>query len=147
MTIYIASDHAGFVLKELVVTYLSENGYNVINMGTSSAANPVDYPDFAHAVVRALDTDREAYGILICGTGIGMSIAANRFPHIRATLCQTEQEAMLARQHNNANIICLGARIIDAEQAFLCVKQFMTTDFDGGRHQNRLDKIKNNIQI
>ncbi len=142
MTVYIASDHAGFALKELIVNDLNEKGYHVIDMGTSSATESVDYPDFAHAVVQALETDCGAQGILICGTGIGMSITANRFPHIRAALCHSDHDALAARQHNNANILCLGERTTDKNQALDFVDIFLTTSFDKGRHQQRLDKIK-----
>lgn len=142
MTVYIASDHAGFTLKKLIINDLNEKGYPVIDMGTSSATESVDYPNFAHAVVDALEMEPSAQGILICGTGIGMSIAANRFSHIRAALCHSDHDARAARQHNNANILCLGERTTDKDRALDFVHIFLTTPFDKGRHQQRLEKIK-----
>ena len=141
MNIYIASDHAGVNLKQNVKQYLDEKGYRVTDEGADDSSTSVDYPDFAHKVVQQLKEDPHARGILICGTGIGMSIAANRFAHIRAALCHSFDEAKLARQHNNANIMCLGARTNETADVLSWVDAFLATEFDGGRHQNRLDKL------
>ncbi len=141
MNVYIASDHAGVNLKQNVKQHLEEKGYLVIDEGSDDSNASVDYPDFAHTVVQQLKAEPHAYGILICGTGIGMSIAANRFSHIRAALCHSLDEAKLARQHNNANILCLGARTNETVDVLSWVDAFLTTEFDGGRHQNRLDKL------
>lgn len=141
MNVYIASDHAGIDLKQSIKPYLEEKGYRIIDEGWDDSNTSVDYPDFAHKVVQHLKTDPHAYGVLICGTGIGMSIAANRFPHIRAALCHSLDDAKRARQHNNANILCLGARTNEAVDVLSWVDAFLTTEFDGGRHQNRLDKL------
>jgi ribose 5-phosphate isomerase B len=111
-----------------------------IDMGTNSTAS-VDYPDFANKVVHALKTEQAALGVIICGTGMGMCIAANRHPGIRATVCHTELEARLAREHNNANILCLGGRILGADQAKSCLAAFLGAHFVGGRHSERVAKL------
>lgn len=133
MSIFIASDHAGFELKEYLQTQ-----FNLLNLGTHNEES-CDYPVFAKKLAIRLKNDDK--GILICGTGIGMSIAANRFKNIRAALCFNEEMAKLARQHNDANILVLGARIISPEAAKTCVEKFLSTDFEGGRHQRRLELI------
>ncbi|MBO6056314.1 MAG: ribose 5-phosphate isomerase B [Alphaproteobacteria bacterium] len=133
MSIFIASDHAGFELKEYLQTQ-----FNLLNLGTHNEES-CDYPVFAKKLAIRLKNDDK--GILICGTGIGMSIAANRFKNIRAALCFNEEMAKLARQHNDANILVLGARIISPETAKTCVEKFLSTDFEGGRHQRRLELI------
>lgn len=133
MSVFIASDHAGFELKE----YLRKC-FELSDLGTYNNES-CDYPVFAKKLVRQMGgLDK---GILICGTGIGMSIVANRFKNIRAALCFNEEMAILARQHNDANILVLGARIISPENAKNCVEKFLATDFEGGRHQRRLDLI------
>ena len=133
MTIFIAADHAGFELKE----YL-RGCFKLSDVGTYDNES-CDYPIFAKKLVRQMrGADK---GILICGTGIGMSIAANRFKNIRAALCFNEEMATLSRQHNDANVLVLGARIISAETARGCVEKFLSTDFEDGRHQRRLDLI------
>lgn len=133
MSIFIASDHAGFELKEYLQTQ-----FNLLDLGTYSTES-CDYPVFAKKLVVRLKNDDK--GILICGTGIGMSIAANRFRNIRAALCFNEEMATLARQHNDANVLVLGARIIPPETAKNCVEKFLATDFEGGRHQRRLESM------
>ncbi len=133
MSIFIASDHAGFELKEYLKTQL-----NLLDLGTHSSES-CDYPVFAKKLAIKLKNDDK--GILICGTGIGMSIAANRFKNIRAALCFNEEMATLARQHNDANVLVLGARIISPETAKNCVEKFLSTDFEGGRHRRRLALI------
>ncbi len=133
MRVFIASDHAGVELKE----YLRKH-FDLEDLGTYDPTS-CDYPVYAKKLVGQMkETDR---GILICGTGIGMSIVANRFKNIRAALCFNEEMAILSRQHNDANVLVLGARIISAETARECVEKFLSTDFEGGRHQRRLNLI------
>jgi ribose 5-phosphate isomerase B len=136
----IASDHAGVTLKAELKHELQALGYAVQDIGTHSTES-VDYPDYATEMAKLMKEGKAERGVLICGSGIGMSIAANRFPHIRAALCQSGLEAKLARKHNNANILCLGARIIGGERAKDCLREFLKTDFEGGRHQKRLEKM------
>ena len=138
-TIHLASDHAGFDLKTLLAQYLAQKGMVVADEGVHSAAS-CDYPVLAHKLCAAVEKDG-APGILICGTGIGVSIAANRHPGIRAALCATELHASLARRHNNANVLCLGARVVGAGLALEIVDLFLNTGFEGGRHQKRIDKV------
>ena len=136
--IVIASDHAGFDLKEKMKNYLLENGYEVTDCGTNSS-DSCDYPEFANKLCLAIKEDPEMRGILICGTGIGMSMAANRHGHIRAALCHNEFTAKLTRLHNNANVLCMGARTIGEELAFETMKTFLETDFMGGKHERRIN--------
>lgn len=136
--IVIASDHAGYELKEKIKKYLAENGYAVTDCGTDSAES-CDYPEFANKLCLAIKDDPEMKGILICGTGIGMSMAANRHSHIRAALCHNEFTARLTRQHNNANVLCMGARTIGEELAFETMKTFLSTEFMGGKHERRIN--------
>jgi len=133
LSIFIASDHAGFELKEYLKNY-----FNFSDLGTYENSS-CDYPIFAQKMCNQIKEGDK--GILICGTGVGMSIAANRFKHVRAALCFNEEMAILSRQHNDANVLVLGARIISAEIARNCVEKFLSTDFEGGRHQRRLDLI------
>ena len=137
--IHIASDHAGFQLKEKIKTYFSNDSL-LIDLGTSDN-NSVDYPDFAHKMCKKIVIKIPSYGILICGSGIGMSMVANRYSDIRAALCMDENMAKLAREHNNANILVLGSRLISWQEAIKCVNIFFSTKFDGGRHQVRLEKL------
>lgn len=139
-TIAIASDHAGVALKATLKESLESLGFQVLDLGTDGPAS-VDYPDFADAMADALKTGRAARGILICGTGIGISIAANRHRHVRAALCHDATTARLCRQHNDANVLALGARIIGLEVALDCARAFLATPFEGGRHQNRIAKF------
>ena len=136
----IASDHAGFELKVNIVLLLSELGYEVNDMGPANS-DSVDYPDYAISVAQALTTNKVSRGIVICGTGIGMSIVVNRFPGIRGTLCSDVSTAKLCRQHNNSNILIMGGRVVDHGLAREIVKVWLNTPFEGGRHQKRLDKI------
>ncbi len=136
--IIIASDHAGYRLKEEIKGLLVSQDYNVIDVGTDSEES-VDYPDFANAM--AAKISESTRGILICGSGLGMSIAANRHSHIRAALCSDPQVVKLARMHNDANVLVMGARFITFEQARLCVAAFLHTEFEGGRHIARINKI------
>jgi ribose 5-phosphate isomerase B len=138
----IASDHAGVQYKKDLIDYLCKKGYSCINLGTDTE-DSVDYPLYADAVCRKV-TDGEAdLGILICGTGIGMSIAANKHKGIRAGLCGDPDSASLTRQHNNANVLCMGARIISFEKAVEITEAFLGAEFLGGRHQRRVDMLEN----
>jgi ribose 5-phosphate isomerase B len=139
-TVVIAADHAGVDLKAALKQELGELGYDVLDLGTNSPES-VDYPDKADALAGAMAEGKAARGVLICGTGIGISIAANRHRHVRAALCHDNLSARLARQHNNANVLALGARLIGEETAKDCLRAFLTTGFAGGRHQRRVDKM------
>jgi ribose 5-phosphate isomerase B len=139
-TIAIGSDHAGFDLKQVLAAYLAELGYDVLDLGTDGPAS-VDYPDFGKAVATAVADERARFGVVVCGTGIGISIAANRNPGVRAALCHDCTTAELSRRHNDANILALGARIIGVEVAKDCVRTFLTSPFDGGRHTGRVAKL------
>jgi ribose 5-phosphate isomerase B len=138
--IVIGADHGGFDLKEAVKTFLDKKKYEIIDVGCSSA-DSVDYPDFAEKAVKIFSEKRCDFGILICGTGIGMSIAANRHREVRAANCRTKQLAVLSREHNNANFLCLGARVIDEPLALELVDVWLHTEFAGGRHQRRIEKF------
>jgi len=138
--IAIASDHAGFEVKEEIKKLLGESGFDVVDLGTDGTES-VDYPDFADAVAAAIGDGRAARGLLICGTGIGISIAANRHRHIRAARCCDATDARLAREHNDANVLVLGSRTSGLETARDCVRMFLATQFEGGRHQRRVDKL------
>lgn len=140
MNIVIAADHAGFAFKKAILSWLHAHNYQVTDLGTFSEES-VDYPDYAMKVVNALTEQHAEKGILICGSGIGMSIAANRHCSIRAALCHQEEVAKLARQHNDANVLVLGARLISEEEALRCIHAFLSTDFDGGRHLKRVEKL------
>lgn len=143
-TIPIASDHAGFELKEFLINKLEQTGYTLKDMGAHSSLS-MDYPDVAHPLASAVNTGKYACGILICGSGNGMAITANKYPGVRAALCWTVELASLARMHNNANILCLPARFIDKETGFDEVIAFMNTEFEGGRHEGRVVKITDGI--
>lgn len=136
----IGSDHAGYELKEAVKEYLREWGYEPEDVGTDGT-DSVDYPDYASQVAGKVSSGERKRGILICGTGIGMSIAANKFPNVRAALAINEQLARLSREHNDSNLLTLGGRVVTPEMARLVVKRWLETEFEGGRHQRRLDKI------
>lgn len=135
----IASDHAGFKLKSKIINYLA-NKFEVINLGTNDE-NPVDYPDYAANLVTYVKANNIKKSILICGSGIGMSIAANRDPYIRAALCYNKGSAMLARQHNDANILVLGSNMSSEDEAIEIVEMFFLTEFEAGRHQRRIEKL------
>ena len=139
--IYIGADSAGYALKEEVIPYLTEKGYEVIDCGTDSAAS-CHYPLFANAVCEKVKADLNgSFGILICGTGIGMSMCANKHKGIRAALCGDTYSAKMTRRHNNANILCLGARVIGSCLAEDITDAFLTNDFEGGRHGIRVDMM------
>ena len=139
-TICIAADHAGRPLKAELVRTLEGEGYRVIDLGTSGD-DSVDYPDFAEALALALEQHKAGQGVLICGSGIGMSIAANRHRAIRAALCRDVESARLARQHNDANVLVLGGRVTPIAEARACLDAFLTTPFEGGRHARRVAKL------
>ncbi len=141
MKIVIASDHAGFFLKEKIKDFLVSEAYQVEDVGTHSAVS-VDYPEYGFKAVEKLLKGEADRAILICGTGIGMSIIANRFPRIRAALCHEPFSAQMARRHNNANVLVLGGRLIGDGMAVEIVKVFLDTEFDGGRHERRLNLIE-----
>ena len=138
--IAIASDHAGFSLKVDIVSFLKELGYEVNDMGPKNQ-NSVDYPDYGIRIAQAVTQNTDSRGIVICGTGIGMSIVVNRFPGIRGTLCSDLYTAKLCREHNDSNILIMGGRVVGHGLAREIVKVWLSTPFDGGRHQKRLDKI------
>ncbi len=135
--IFIASDHAGYPLKQNLINKFSDK---LINLGTESEES-VDYPDFAHELTSRINSFPDSLGILICGSGVGMSITANRDPNIRAGLVHNAQLAKLIRQHNNANVLVLPGRFIDVQEAIKCVENFLNTEFESGRHKKRIDKI------
>jgi ribose 5-phosphate isomerase B len=139
--VIIASDHAGLELRRELVSALQELRVEVNDVGPTTNAS-VDYPDFAKAVCKAVAAGEYPYGVLVCGTGIGMSITANKYRGIRAALCTSEFEARMTRAHNDANVLCLGQRVVGAGLARSIVEAFVATPFEGGRHQKRLDKIR-----
>ncbi len=140
MKIGIASDHAGFDLKETLKTWLAANGYTVDDFGTHGCAS-CDYPDYAHPLAAAVESGDCTFGVAICGSGNGINMTVNKHQGIRSALCWDTELASLARQHNNANILALPARFISQEKALELLKTFLATDFEGGRHQARIDKI------
>ena len=139
-TIAVGSDHAGYKLKTRIKSLLNELGFSVLDLGTEDE-NSVDYPDYANKVVKAIKSGNAGNGVLVCGSGIGMSIAANRHKGIRAALCFDPSDVELARKHNDANILVLRGRFISENQAKQCVKKFFSTAFEGGRHQRRVNKL------
>ncbi|MDY0339820.1 MAG: ribose 5-phosphate isomerase B [Coriobacteriia bacterium] len=140
MRIFLGSDHAGFELKEQVRDVLQSIGHDVVDIGPYTDES-VDYPDYAERVGRAVASGEAPFGVLICGTGLGMAIAANKVPGVRAVQASEPEMARMARLHNNANILTLPGRFIDKEQAAEVLSVFLSTPFEGGRHQRRLDKI------
>ncbi|HEX2968070.1 MAG TPA: ribose 5-phosphate isomerase B [Bacteroidales bacterium] len=138
--IAIVSDHAGFFLKEKLLDYLRKEKYDTRDFGTNSE-EPVDYPDYGHPLAKAVSSGEYDLGISICGTGNGINMVVNKHPGIRSALCWNEEISRLARAHNDANVCALPGRFISESEAYLIVKTFLTTSFDGGRHQRRIDKI------
>ena len=138
--IAIGCDHAGYDLKETLKSYLSDKGYEIEDHGTDSHES-TDYPEYAHAVAKSVSEDGVPNGILICGTGNGISMSANKHEGVRAALCWDKEVAILARQHNDANIVSIPARFVTTEEAKNIVDAFFGEDFEGGRHQRRVDKI------
>ena len=145
--IVIACDHAGNEVKDAIIQHLTEIGYDVTDFGCDGTAS-VNYPDYAHLVCKAIQDGKAPLGILVCGTGIGMSMAANKHRGIRAALCENEFSAEMTRRHNDANVICMGARVISVEKAIALTDIFVTTPYEGGRHDarvamlNALDDVK-----
>ncbi len=143
--VVIAADHAGYSLKESLKVWLESQGWSVLDLGTHSEER-TDYPDFADRLCQKMAEDPSlARGILICGSGQGMAIRANRYPHIRAALCFSAEMASLARQHNNANVLCLGSRFQKLDEAQKIWEAFSTTEFEGGRHENRVQKLSGQL--
>ncbi len=140
MKIAIGADHGGFQMKELIGELIDQLGHSIEDVGCSTA-DSVDYPEYAKHVCELVHTNECDAGILICGTGIGMSMAANRYRRIRAAVCNEEFSARLSREHNNSNVLCLGARVIGSGIAKEIVKVWLSTDFTGGRHQRRVDQF------
>ena len=141
MHIHIGSDHAGFELKQQLAEDLRQLGHTLSDHGTHSTES-TDYPDYAHAVARAVEQDSQSIGILLCGSANGVAITANKHAGIRAALCWTPEIASLARQHNNANVLCVPARFVSRAKAFKIVDAWLDATFEGGRHQNRVSKIE-----
>lgn len=141
MRIAVGSDHAGFDLKDAAARHLAAAGHEVVDFGTASADESVDYPLFGQAVGRAVAAGEVDRGVCVCGTGIGISIAANKVVGVRAALVHDVTTAGLARRHNDANVVCLGGRTIGAAEAMDALDTFFSTAYDGGRHQRRLDEI------
>ena len=140
MKISIGNDHAGTKLKEAVKSYLEKNGHEVTNHGTNLNQS-VDYPDFVHPVANDIEKGKVDFGIVICGSGNGVAMTANKYPKIRAALCWTEEITKLSRSHNDANIMCVPARFVNLQDALGMVDIFISTSFEGGRHKSRVDKI------
>lgn len=139
-TIVMASDHAGYGLKEALKPVLEGMGLAIIDVGCDSTAS-VDYPDYANRLAAVMAEGRADRGVVVCGSGIGISIAANRHPHVRAALCHDPLSAQLSRRHNNANVLALGARLIGPDMATACLAAFLDTPFEGGRHERRVEKL------
>jgi ribose 5-phosphate isomerase B len=139
-TIPIASDHGGFVMKNFLAEKLRNAGFEVVDFGTHGTES-VDYPDFIHPLARAVNDGLYKGGIILCGSGNGAQMTANKYPHVRAGLCWNVEQAALTRQHNNANILSLPGRFVSMEEAWEITKTFLNTAFEGGRHQVRIDKI------
>lgn len=146
MKVAIANDHAGVEYKKILKKYLEETGFEVIDYGTNETAS-VDYPDYAGMVARAVQRGEAERGILICGTGVGMSIAANKYKGIRASLCSDTYTAEMTRRHNDSNILVLGARVIGVEIMLSVAQTYFSTGFDGGRHLKRIEKIETNPNL
>ncbi len=138
--IALGADHAGFELKEQIAEYLKENGYEVKDFGAYST-DSIDYPDPAYSTAKSVSEHSSDEGILICGTGIGMSMVANKLPGVRAALCNSVETAQLSKKHNNANLLCLGARIEHTDSVEKIVDEWLNTKFEQGRHERRVDKI------
>lgn len=140
-SVLLAADHAGFELKQALAAHLADLGWEPVDLGTDSAES-TDYPDHAHRLARMLSAGGAALGVLVCGAGVGMTMAANRHPGVRAANCLDERMAALAREHNDANVLCLGSRLIDEVTAKKILWTFLDTPFGGGRHTQRVSKIE-----
>ncbi len=143
MKFYIATDHAGYAVKAYIKELITERGHKIIDLGPDSA-DRVDYPDFGHKCAEAVAADEGSFGIVVCGTGIGISIAANKVPGIRAALCHDAYTAAMARMHNNAQILAFGERVVGKGVIESMIDAFITTEFEGGRHAARVAKIEGN---
>lgn len=141
MRISIGSDHAGFVYKEALKAMLVEGGHDVVDVGATDATASVDYPDYGVAAARIVQSGKAEFGVLVCGSGIGIEIAANKVDGIRAANCVTVEMAQMARSHNNANMVAIGQRLITLDVAKEIVRAFLSTAFEGGRHVQRVEKI------
>ncbi len=141
MKIAVGCDHAAYELKEAIKEKLTKEGHEVLDMGCDSTES-VDYPKYGHAVGRAVASGEAERGIAVCGSGIGISIACNKVPGIRAALCTSVEMAEMCRRHNNANVVCMGARMISQELAFDIIDKWMTTEFEGGKHLRRINEIE-----
>lgn len=139
--IAIAADHAAYAMKAELAIWLREQGNDVLDLGTDNAEKSVDYPDYGYAIAQAIADGRADWGVALCGSGIGISIAVNRHPAMRCALVSEPFSARLTRNHNDANVIALGARLIGIEMAKACVMTFLNSEFEGGRHQARIDKL------
>jgi len=139
--VYAGSDHGGLSLKKILISRLVELGHQVEDLGTHSESS-CDYPDYAHAVAEKINDEPGSMGLLTCGSGIGISMAANRHQGIRAALCHNSLEAELSRQHNNANVLVMGGRLVGEALAIDILEKFFSTSFDGGRHEGRIKKIE-----
>lgn len=142
MKIAFGCDHAGFPLKAELLEALTASGHEVIDLGATSATQSVDYPDFAHEVAKRVASREVELGVLVCGSGIGMSIAANRHRGVRAVVCSEAYSATMSRLHNDANVLCFGARVVGPGVAHALIDAFLATSFEGGRHQKRVSKIE-----
>jgi ribose 5-phosphate isomerase B len=140
MNIAIGSDHAGYRYKTMLVEMLRESGHDVIDFGTNSEER-ADYPDYAVATARSVGSGQSQAGVLVCGSGIGVAITANKITGVRAATCVTPEMAKLSRMHNNANVVCIGERLVTPEEAKEIVNEFLQTGFEGGRHEDRVAKI------
>lgn len=140
-TLLIAADHAGYETKEFIKQALEKEGYTLRDYGTFSSES-MDYPDVVHPLAKAINNGEEEQGIIICGSGNGVNMVANKYPNVRSALCWQEELAALARQHNNANVVAIPARFISKESALKIVKTFLASSFEGGRHERRVAKIK-----
>ncbi len=142
MRIVIAADHGGYDIKEAIKTALTEDGNGLVDLGTDNGETSVDYPVFAKALCEKIKSGEAELGILCCGTGIGMSMAANKQKGIRAAVLSDEFSAEMTRKHNNANVLCLGGRVVDGATAVKLARIFVATEFEGGRHQRRVDMLE-----
>ncbi len=140
LKIALGADHAGYEYKDKLIAYLLENGYECVDCGTNGPES-VDYPEYASKVCELVRANNCNFGILVCGTGIGMSIAANKHRGIRAALCNEPESTAMTRHHNNSNVLCLGARMISFERALELTNVFLSTEFDGGRHERRVEML------
>lgn len=141
MIVAIGADHAGFQLKEVLTKLIKQKGHIVLDFGTDSEES-CDYPDIAHPLAEAIESGKAEMGVVICGSGNGINMTINKHQNIRAALCWNLELASLARQHNNANVLTLPARFIDNQLAIDCLEKFLNTEFEGGRHERRVNKIK-----